>query len=292
MTADRSSTIHALSFDIEDWFHLVEIEGLNDESTWLSRPSIVEPRTLEILDLLDVYDTRATFFVLGWIAERYPALVREIAVRGHELASHSFWHRPVYTQSREAFREDTIRSLDAIERASGVRPCGYRAPSFSIVKGTEWAFDVLHDCGVTWDASLFPGRRGHGGYPCGDSPFMVRGESPLVKLPELPLRLMRVYGRGFCVSGGGYARLLPQQMLAAAFKRFDRRGESAVTYFHPRDFAPDCPVVPMPFPRRFKSYVGLASTRRKLEWLLANLWFAPCSEVLAFAGLLHAKDMT
>jgi polysaccharide deacetylase family protein (PEP-CTERM system associated) len=292
MISRHSTTIHALSFDIEDWFHLVNIEGLDDEATWRSRPSIVEFRTYEILELLEVHRTRATFFVLGWIAERYPALVREIVDRGHEIASHSFWHRPVYEQTREAFREDTTRSLDAIEGACGVRPCGYRAPSFSIIEGTEWAFDVLVDCGITWDASLFPGRRGHGGYPCGDSPFMVRGESTLVELPELPLRLMRVGGRGFCVSGGGYARLLPKPILAAAFKRFDRRCEPAVTYFHPRDFAPDCPVVPMPFHRRFKSYVGLASTRRKLDWLLSNLQFAPCSEVLAVAGLLNSKDVT
>ncbi len=280
--------VNALSFDIEDWFHIVDIEGL-DPGTWDSRESIVEQRTDEILALLRRHGARATFFILGWIADRHPGLVRRIAEAGHEIGSHSYWHRPVYSLSREEFHEDTARSIEAIERACGVRPVCYRAPSFSIVQGCEWAFDVLHDCGIKWDASLFPGGRGHGGYPCRDEPFLFRGAPSGRAMPELPLGLMRVFGGGICFSGGGYFRLLPKTLLRLGFHLHAKRGLPVVTYLHPRDFAPDCPRVPMPVNRRFKCYVGLSSTRPKLEWLLKRFRFAPCGEVLRSAGLLEQE---
>ena len=278
--------VNALSFDIEDWFHIVDVEGL-DPGTWDSRESIVERRTDEILALLKRHDAHATFFVLGWIADRHPELVRRISEAGHEIGSHSYWHRPVYSLSPEDFRADTVKSIDAIERACGVRPVCYRAPSFSIVQGCEWAFDVLHECGIQWDASLFPGGRGHGGYPCHDEPFLFRGAPSGRAMPELPLGLMRVFGRGVCFSGGGYFRLLPKFLLRLGFHLHAKRGLPVVTYLHPRDFAPDCPRVPMPIDRRFKCYVGLGTARLKLEWLLGSYRFAPCGEVLRRSGLLE-----
>jgi len=287
MTAQQSP-LNALSFDIEDWFHIVDIPGLEDPATWEGRESLVERRTDDILAALARHDARATFFVLGWIAERHPALVRRIAQAGHELASHSHWHRRVYTLTPDEFRRDTIESLDAIERACGVRPKGYRAPSFSILEGTEWAFDVLLDCGITWDASLFPAPRGHGGYPCSDAPHVFRALPSGRTMPELPLGVMRVAGRGLCFSGGGYMRLLPSWVIERGFTQFARRGLPVVIYLHPRDFAPECPRVPMPFHRKFKCYVGMNTTMRKLESLLKRHRFAPCGEVLVQSGVMHA----
>jgi len=286
MPAVVNESMHALSFDIEDWFHIVDIEGLDDPSSWDSRPSLVERRTDEILESLRIEGLRATFFILGWIADRHPGLVRRIAEHGHEIGSHSHWHRPVYALTPESFREDTLHSLDAIERACGVRPSCYRAPSFSIRPGCEWAFDVLHDCGIRWDASLFPGDRGHGGYPCGDAPFLFRDAPSGRAMPELPLGLARVGPLSACFSGGGYFRLLPYALLSMGFRAHERRGLPAVVYLHPRDFAPDCPRVPMPLHRRFKCFVGLASTMPKFRRLLRDYRFTTCGEVLRDAGLL------
>jgi polysaccharide deacetylase family protein (PEP-CTERM system associated) len=290
MVATPTQATHALSFDIEDWFHIVDVAGLEDPAKWPTWPTIVERRTEEILALLDRYDVRATFFVLGWIAERYPALVRRIAERGHELGSHSFWHRRVYTLDPDEFKRDTQQSLDAIENACGIRPKGYRAPSFSILEGTEWALDVLLDCGCTWDASLFPAPRGHGGYPCTDAPHRFDRLPSNRSIAELPLGVMRLAGRGLCFSGGGYMRVLPLWLIERGFAQFERRGLPAVVYLHPRDFAPDCPRVAMPLHRRFKCYVGLGTTMRKLETLLRRHRFVPCGEILRLHGLLPRSD--
>lgn len=278
--------LHALSFDIEDWFHIVDIPGLEDPAKWDGLESLVERRTDDILATLRKHRARATFFVLGWIADRHPALVRRIAEAGHELGSHSYWHRRVYTLDPAEFRSDTLRSLDAIESACGVRPKGYRAPSFSILKGTEWALDVLLDCGITWDASLFPAPRGHGGYPCSDAPHAFAALPSGRSIPELPLGVMRILGRGLCFSGGGYMRLLPLWVIERGFAQFEQRGLPAVVYLHPRDFAPECPRVPMPWTRRFKCYVGMHTTMPKLEALLERHRFAPCGEVLSASGIL------
>lgn len=286
MAAHPAVIRNALSFDIEDWFHIIDIQSLEDPSTWPTLGSIVERRTDGLLKLLDHHKTQATFFILGWIAERHPTLIRRIANAGHELGSHSFWHRRVYLMSPEAFRQDTVMSLDAIESACGVRPKGYRAPSFSIIPGAEWALDVILDCGIQWDASLFPSRRGHGGYPCGDAPHMFRQIPSGRTIPELPLANMRIAGHGLCFSGGGYLRLLPTWFVNLGFKQLNRRGLPAVVYLHPRDFAPDCPRVKMPLARKFKCYVGLGSTEAKLEAMLRRHAFAPCGEVLKDCGLL------
>jgi peptidoglycan-N-acetylglucosamine deacetylase len=287
MMPEAARIIHALSFDIEDWFHIVDIPGLEDPATWEGRESLVERRTDEILAALAARDVRATFFMLGWIADRHPGLVRRIAQAGHELGSHSYWHRRVYTLAPAEFRDDTLRSLDAIERACGVRPRGYRAPSFSILPGTEWALDVLLDCGIEWDASLFPAPRGHGGYPCSDAPHVFRNLPSGRTIPELPLGVMRIAGRGICFSGGGYMRVLPLWLIERGFAQLESRGIPTVVYLHPRDFAPDCPRVPMPLHRKFKCYVGMASTMPKLEALLATHRFAPCGEILRERGLLE-----
>jgi polysaccharide deacetylase family protein (PEP-CTERM system associated) len=284
MAPSSDQPLHALSFDIEDWFHIVDIPGLEDPAKWPGLESLVERRTDDILAALAAHGVRASFFILGWIADRHPALVARIAEAGHEIGSHSYWHRRVYSLDRDEFRRDTIESLDAIERACGNRPRCYRAPSFSILKGCEWAFDVLAECGIEWDASLFPAPRGHGGYPCGDEPHRVRSAEGR-EMPELPLSLMRVGGRGLCFSGGGYLRLLPTWLIDRGFRQLERRGIPAVVYLHPRDFAPECPRVPMPVHRRFKCYVGLGSTMAKLEHMLSTRRFGTCGEVLAAAGL-------
>lgn len=280
-TANNTNELtHALSFDIEDWFHMVDIASVEDPETWSSLPTIVEQRTDEILEICDEFDVKATFFVLGWIADRYPELIRRIADQGHELGSHSYWHRRVYKLTPDEFTEDLRRSIAVIEDAGGVSVSGFRAPSFSIIKGTEWAFDVMHDCGIKYDASLFPARRGHGGYDCPVNAHMFEQAPGGIAMPELPMSVARFAGKRICFSGGGYLRLLPQWMIARGIDQLADRKIPSVIYLHPRDFATDCPRVAMPLHRRFKSYFGIASTAKKLKRLLQRNRWSTCLSVL------------
>jgi polysaccharide deacetylase family protein (PEP-CTERM system associated) len=279
---------HALSFDIEDWFHIVEIEAVEDPALWpklSAESSIVERYTDRILEICADHNTRATFFILGWVAQRHPDLVRRIAAAGHEIGTHAFWHRKVYEMTPEAFRQDVRDSLDAIRAgAPGVPIRGFRAPSFSITRGCEWAFDELLDLGIEYDASLFPARRGHGGYACTPGPHTIT--TPRARtIPELPMSIARFGPKRFCYSGGGYLRLLPSPMIEHGLRQEAAAGRATVIYLHPRDFDPQCPRAPMPLYRRFKCYVGLGTTERKLRRLLSRHRFSTCAEVLGLSGV-------
>jgi len=272
--------VNALSFDIEDWFHLVEIPAVANTDDWPSFPSIVERRTDEILAICDEFGAKATFYFLGWIAERYPKLVRRTVEAGHEIGTHSYWHRKVCDLDEATFREDLATSIKVIEDAGGARVTSFRAPSFSITPGTEWAFDVLLDAGLDYDASLFPVPRENGGYPCPVEPHVFDRAPSGRSMPELPMSLMRLGPARVGFSGGGYLRLFPGWLIRRGFDALHRRGLPGVVYLHPRDFAPDSPVVPMSVSRKFKCYVGLAGTAAKLRMLLERYRFAPCGEVL------------
>jgi polysaccharide deacetylase family protein (PEP-CTERM system associated) len=285
---------HALSFDIEDWFHIVEVKAVEDPSRWAAlsaRSSLVERYTDLILRICDDHKAKATFFVLGWIAERHPALVKRIGDAGHELGTHSFWHRKVYELSPEDFRQDMELSLEAIRsaaaggtgRAADVSILGFRAPSFSITQGAEWAFDVLLDLGLEYDASLFPAARGHGGYACTPGVHVVTAPSGRT-IPEIPMSIAPV-GLGpirkrMCYSGGGYLRLLPLSMIEQGVRAEVAAGRPTVVYLHPRDFAPDVPRVKMPPHRAFKCYVGMRTTEGKLRALLSRYRWDTCWNVL------------
>lgn len=282
---------HALSFDIEDWFHIVEVKAVEDPSQWprlSAESSLVERYTDLILRICDDSKAQATFFILGWIADKHPGLVKRIADAGHEIGTHSFWHRKVYELSPEAFKEDIVQSLGAIRAGAGrdIQILGFRAPSFSIKPGTEWAFDTLLELGVRYDASLFPAPRGHGGYACPRHAHLIT--TPMGRtIPELPMSIARV-GLGpirkqMCYSGGGYLRLLTSSMIEQGVRQEAAAGRPTVVYLHPRDFAPDCPRVAMPIHRRFKCYVGMAGTEAKLRRLLNRYQWAPCVDVLRSA---------
>jgi polysaccharide deacetylase family protein (PEP-CTERM system associated) len=243
----------------------------------------VAEQTQWILDTLDEFSVKATFFMLGWIAERYPELARQIAKRGHELGAHSFWHRRVDTLSPQEFGDDLRRTIDVVEAQSGRKVIGFRAPSFSIRPGTEWAFDVLTDLGIRYDSSLFPARRGHGGYICPRRPHNFTLAPSGRPMRELPISVMKLGPLRLAFSGGGYIRLLPFKVIDRGFQSFNRAGLPVVVYLHPRDFAPDQPRVPMPPHRRFKAYVGLSSTREKLRKMLARYRFDTCARVLGLA---------
>lgn len=273
--------INALSFDIEDWFHMVEIDAVSDPAAWDKLPSIVERETEWILDTLAERRIKATFFVLGWIADRYPDLVRAIKEADHEICSHSFWHRRVDKLPREEFIKDVKDSVDAL-RAAGVEHCpGYRAPTFSIVPGVEWAIDELLDLGFEYDASLFPTMREHGGYPCERAPHVCSIAPSGRSIPELPMSVMDVGPKAVAFSGGGFFRLFPRWFIKRGFNQCNTAGRPVVVYMHPRDFAVDTPRVRMSHVRRFKCYVGIRTARDKFRWMLDKWRFGTCSEVIA-----------
>lgn len=282
MPSDDRPT-HAMTFDLEDWFHLVGTRILDERDRWDSLDSIIEPYTERVLETLAEHHTRATFFVLGWVADKYPALIRDIADAGHELGSHSYWHRPVYAMSPAEFRDDLRKSLDAIDRAAGggFTLRGFRAPAFSIKPGCAWALDALLDAGLEYDASLFPVPRAHGGFPCPPGPHDQTTPDGRA-LRELPMSTVSLLGKRLAFSGGGYLRVLPWWVVRRGIAQCERAGRPAVVYLHPWDFAPppDCPVPAMGRWHRFKCYHGRSGAAAKLQRLLSGWRWDTCDRVL------------
>ena len=278
----QTGLTHALSFDIEEWFHLVGVEAMADRSRWEVLERTVEPLTERILEILGEHGVRGTFFVLGWVAERYPGLVRRIAQAGHEIGSHSYWHREVYELDAATFREDLKRSIGVLEDAGGRRVLGFRAPSFSLTPGCEWAWDAMLDAGLRYDASVFPVRRAHGGYalPTSDRTRMTTPTGRVID--ELPMSVMRLplVRKRVAFSGGGYFRVLPWWLVKRGFAQHEAEGRSAVLYLHPWDFAEDGPSLPMRRTQKFKCYHHRGDTERRLRELLRRYRFGTCAEVL------------
>lgn len=275
----KNNLKHAISFDIEDWFHIIDIDNKNNIDSF-GNVSIVENYTIKILDLLDKHKTKATFFILGIVAKNYPDLVSEIARRQHEIASHSYSHKLIYRMSASEFKLDTLKSIEVLEKITNKKVEGYRAPSFSITDECLWAFKVLRDCGITWDASIFPQRRDNGGMDFIDNPVDLKNTEINVDIKEFPMRLFRIGKLGFCFSGGGYFRLLPRHFIKYAFDYFEKRNQPCITYLHPRDFCTNIPNHDGTILRKLKTSIGTATTLKKLDFLLENYKFSICSDVL------------
>lgn len=263
--------MHILTFDIEDWFHILDNPCTVDIEQWNSFPSRIESGVAQLLNLCDRIGVKATFFILGWVAETAPEIVAEIARRGHEIACHSYRHQLVYSQTPDDFERDLLMALDHIEAATGKRPTAYRAPGFSINAESTWAFDILARNGIEIDASVFPAPRAHGGlpgFPVGKPCLLELASGQQLKI--FPMSYGMVLGRRLIFSGGGYFRLLPYSALKLGFNRSDY----VMTYFHPRDFDPDQPIIPgLSWVRRFKSYVGLSTSLSRLERLAGKTDF-------------------
>ena len=259
-----------LTFDIEDWFHILDNDKTADPSSWKLFPSRLATGVDRILKLLSDNDQTATFFCLGWVAENHPMVVKRILEGGHHIATHSHTHQLAYVQTKREYREDLWRSIDTLQQLCGRRIDTYRAPGFSITSKNLWAFEVMQDLGIRVDCSIFPARRAHGGivqYASARPSIVEYGDS---LLKSFPINTTKIFGRDIVYSGGGYFRILPLNYL----KRRFTQDEYVMTYFHPRDFDPDQPMVPgLDLTRRFKSYVGLGGTHRKLEFLLRKHQF-------------------
>ncbi len=264
--------VHLFTVDVEDYFQVNAFDGVINRSDWDRYPSRVEESTERLLALLERHGVRGTFFTLGWIAERHPDLVRKIADQGHEVASHGWWHRKVTTLSPEAFREDVRDAKAKLEDVTG-QPClGFRAPSFSIRPGMEWAFEILVEEGYRYDSSIFPISRPDYGYPKAP-PFPVMLHTASGTLLELPLATTRMAGLRLPAAGGGYLRQLPFQLTTEAFSQWGELGVSSVLYTHPWEVDPDQPRLPVGLIARVRHYRNLRRTLPRLEQLLDQFKF-------------------
>jgi polysaccharide deacetylase family protein (PEP-CTERM system associated) len=274
---------NALTIDVEDYFQVSAFAPYIDRSDWDNHECRVDRNVNRILDVLAQYETKATFFTLGWIAERYPQLVRRIVAEGHELASHGYGHQRASDQSAESFFEDIRSAKQILEDLSGVAVLGYRAPSFSIGTGNLWAFDCLQSAGYRYSSSIYPIRHDHYGMP--DSPrfaYEVRDG-----LFEIPITTLRVFNRNLPSSGGGYFRLLPYALSRWMLGRVNAEDkEAAIFYFHPWEIDVDQPRVPgIGVKTRFRHYVNIGRMEKRLHQLLQDFKWGRMDKI--FLPVMH-----
>ncbi len=272
---------NALSVDVEDWFQVGAFEKVIAREAWETLPCRVERNTDRVLALFDEAGVKATFFTLGWVAARHPALVRRIAEAGHEIASHGWDHQRVFTMDAQGFRADLDKAHKAIADASGQSPAGYRAPSFSIDARTPWAHPVLAEQGYAYSSSVAPVRHDHYGWR--DSPRFAWRPVAGAELIELPVTTVDLAGRRFAAGGGGFFRLLPYGLSSWAIRRVNRDEERpAIFYFHPWEVDPDQPRVPdAPARSRIRHYTNLEVMEAKLLKLLRDHEWGRTDEVAA-----------
>lgn len=272
--------VNAMTIDVEDYFQVSVFEGIAPRQRWDQFESRVCANTERLLAIFQEAGVTATFFVLGWVADRQPALIRRIAAEGHEIASHGFAHRLVYDLTRAAFRDDVKRSKEVIESASGVQVYGYRAPSYSVTPRSLWALDILIEEGFAYDASIFPIHHDRYGIPLSPrAPYVLeRGAGSLV---EAPGSAIRVGPLNLPVGGGGYFRLLPYEWTRWGISRINiLEGRPAIFYLHPWEIDPDQPRLPAGRLSRLRHYGNLGETESRLKRLLQDFRFGTMRQIL------------
>ena len=266
-----SSRLNAMTVDVEEYFTVQNLDGLIPRDRWPSQAMRADQQTRRLLDLYDQHSIKATFFVLGWVAERNRALVREIHDRGHEVAAHSYWHRLVFDMTPLEFREDLRRVRDLLADIIGAPVRGYRAPTYSITTSSLWAHEILVEEGFEYSSSIFPITHDRYGIPSYDR-FPRRVSCGAGSLWEFPLTTMRIAGRNFPIAGGGYLRLFPVRAIAAALAAVNNvEKQPAILYLHPWEIDPEIPKFKQGFLRDTRGYIGLSGMMQKLDLLCS--WF-------------------
>ncbi len=286
-SAHQGAVVNSISVDVEDYFHAEALSGHVRRDAWDHMPSRVENNTRRVLALMARHGARGTFFVLGWVAKKFPLLVREIRDAGHEIACHSLWHRLIYKLSPEEFRADTREARQRIEDAAGVAVCGYRAPTFSITRQSLWALDILAEEGFTFDSSIYPIRHDFYGIP-DYARFACQQPTRGGQLAEFPMATFRLLGTNWPFGGGGYLRIFPLRYTQWGFSKVNGEERQPVNvYFHPWELDQDQPRLPLGAKSRFRHYTNLGSMEARLDILLARYRFAPMGELLAERSLLR-----
>jgi len=274
--------INAMTVDVEDWFQVQAFANTISRADWDGLERRVEANTHRILDMFAAHEVKGTFFTLGWVAQRHPALIRRIVADGHELASHGFWHRLAHEQTEADFAQDVSSARALLEDIGGVAVIGYRAPTFSINTRNPWAFRVLEDAGYHYSSSIYPIRHDLYGMPDAPrAPFRPPGG----KLVEIPMTTLRLFGRNFPSAGGGYFRLLPYAMYRAGLRRVNRaEAAPGLFYTHPWEIDPDQPrVEAAPAMAKFRHYLNLTAMQVRMDRLLRDFAWGRMDQVFADA---------
>ena len=267
------------SVDVEDWFHILSLRSTPDLLAWDALPSHVEKNFAKLLEIFEEKQVRITCFFLGWVARKHPDTVKLALRFGHEVASHGYAHRLVYSMTPREFLEDASTAKKAIEDCAGCEVAGYRASGFSVTRETFWFFEKLVEAGYRYDSSVFPGGRAHGGISgAAYSPYRIRTAAG--DLTEFPITLIRILRTPVCLFGGGYLRLAPWALIKRRAERVLGAGRPVVFYLHPREIDPHHPRLDMGLLRRFKSYVNLDTTEKKLRQILSTFEFTTFAEYL------------
>jgi peptidoglycan-N-acetylglucosamine deacetylase len=264
----------ALSFDIEDWFTVRNMREVINESEWDNQEYRIEIGVNYILEQLNLRNIKATFFILGWVAQRSPELVAKIHQHGHEIASHGHSHKPIDLMTPKEFREDLQKSITLLEEITGEKIKGFRAPSFSLTKKTAWAIEIMKELGLEYDSSIFV--TSHPDYGVIDFPEEIVNMNGLIEVPMIKGKLL---SRKIPVNGGGYFRLFPYAITKNALLNNNAQSPM-VLYFHPWEFDKDQPRAPMSPLKRFRHYVGLSDNRLKFERLLDDFDFCTIRELI------------
>lgn len=262
--------MNILTFDVEEWFHLLDFDATRTEAEWGKYEVRIHENVDRILDILDETDTKATFFIIGWVAKTYPEVVRKIAAK-YQIGTHTMSHQLVWQQRPEEFREDVESSIKLLEDITGQAVECFRAPGFSIRESEAWAFDLLTELGIRYDCSVFPAHHAHGGMPSyGKSvPSILRHGQ--VEMKVFPVSVKEIAGKHIIFSGGGYFRLLPYPLIR---RWAQESGDYLLSYIHPRDLDAGQPMLEgLPLSRKFKSYVGLKGAADKLRKFLRDFEF-------------------
>jgi len=288
---DGRAIKNAFTVDVEDYFQVSAFEGNITRKDWDAYPSRVVRNTRKVLNLMERHCVTGTFFVLGWVAKRYPWLVREIHEAGHEIGSHSYWHRLIYELTPDEFRLDLMGSKQVLEDITGEPVRAYRAPSFSITRESLWALDILADEGIRCDSSIFPVHHDRYGIP--DAPHGIhRVPTVTGEMYEFPASVLRVGPANLPVSGGGYFRLYPQSMSTWCLDQVNKTGAPFMFYIHPWELDPEQPrLAAGSRVSRWRHHVGIEKTEGKLEALLSRFQFGRMDEVLA-ESMGHTSDQT
>lgn len=280
--------LNALTFDVEDYFQVSALASSVDRARWEHMPQRVVRNTHALFELLVKHDTRATFFFLGWVADRFPELVRHAVQAGHEVACHGYSHKLIYNQSVDEFREETLRSKALLEDQAQTAVRGYRAASYSITRKSLWALDVLAEAGFDYDSSIFPVRHDRYGIPDAPRAPHVLNTPKGARLVEFPPSTADFAGFRLPVAGGGYFRIFPHAITTWAIRRVNAEGLPFNFYLHPWEIDPEQPRVKTNLLSRFRHYTNLAVCKQRLDDLMSRFEFGTAAEVLRIAGLLPA----
>jgi polysaccharide deacetylase family protein (PEP-CTERM system associated) len=266
---------NALTIDFEDWYQGLEIP----HTEWAGYEDRVIPAGRKLLRILEEAGTRATFFILGYVAEKHPEIVREIAAAGHEIGTHGYSHTLIYQQSPDLFRSEMDRGIKLLEDITGQRVLGHRAPFFSITRESLWALEVLGELGIRYDSSIFPVLNYR--YGIADAPrWPYQVEAGQQQLMEFPISTLQVLGRNLPIAGGAYFRIFPYAFTRSAFRSLNSKGHPAVFYLHPWELDPEHPRIPLPRRISLTHYFNLHRTEDRLRRMLRDFKFAPMQEVL------------